>query len=373
MKRIRKIIVRVVFGVLALLVLFAVVVVVFVNVAPQFGQPPEGTDLERMEQSPHYENDGFVNLIPTSLGPFSEMMKTLPELLNGGGEPNEKLPTRFGSELNPPVDSLCFVTWYGHSSFLIEMDGRRILIDPMLSEYPAPVRMGAKRFGYEEPIPIESLTDIDAMILSHDHYDHLDYETVLTLADEVDHFYTALGVGSHLKHWGISGERITELDWWEVATAGPIELVACPSRHFSGRGLTDRWKTQWASWVIKGRNQNLYFSGDGGYGPHFKEIGERHGPFDLAMMECGQYFRVWKEIHLMPEESVQAGIEVKGEVLMPIHWGSFKLAPHDWKDPIERFKAESVRLDVTCIHPYIGERFSVGRDFPQTEWWNDVN
>lgn len=373
MKKIRKLLIRALIGVLVLTTVFAIAVVVFVNVAPQFGQPPFGADLKRMQESPNYKKDGFVNLIPTSLGPFSEMMKTLPELLRSGGEPTEDLPTRFDFNTTHPVDSLCFVTWYGHSSFLIEMDGQRILIDPMLSEYPSPIAFGTKRFGLDMPIPIASLTNIDVMILSHDHYDHLDYETVLTLADEVGHFYTALGVGSHLKHWGILADRITELDWWESATAGPLELVACPSRHFSGRGLTDRWKTQWASWVIKGQYQNLYFSGDGGYGPHFKEIGERHGPFDLAMMECGQYFRVWKHIHLMPEESVLAGTEVKGKLLMPIHWGSFKLAPHHWKDPIERFKLECERRSVPWVHPYVGERFCLGRDFPQTEWWHNVN
>lgn len=373
MKRTRKIFIRVFVGLLMLFVLFGLVVVIFVNTAPQFGQPPAGSDLERMQQSPHYENNGFVNLITTSLGPFTEMMKTLPEMLRAGGEPTDILPTRFEQSSTNSEDSLCFVTWYGHSSFLIEMDGQRILIDPMLSEYPSPLPFGTKRFDYQQAIPIDLLTDIDVVILSHDHYDHLDYKTVLSLADEVEHFYTALGVGSHLKHWGIPQERITELDWWENTSTGPLELVACPSRHFSGRGLTDRWKTQWASWVIKGRHQNLYFSGDGGYGPHFKEIGERFGPFDLAMMECGQYFHVWKDIHLMPEESVKAGIEVKGKLLMPIHWGSFKLAPHNWRDPIDRFRAECIRMDVPCIHPYIGERFCLGHDYPVTQWWQDIN
>lgn len=364
---------RIMLGLLLLLALIAAGVVLFVNLAPQFGKAPNGADLERIKTSPHYKEDGFANLTPTSLGPFSEMMKTLPEMLRSAGEPEDELPTRFDQNTSNTIDSLCFITWYGHSSFLIEMDGQRILIDPMLTDYPSPLPMGTKRFAYDQAIPIEQIKNIDVVILSHDHYDHLDYETVLAIAGEVKHFYTALGVGSHLKHWGIPEERITELDWWESVETGPLELVACPSRHFSGRALNDRWKTQWASWVIKGRHQRLYFSGDGGYGSHFQEIGKRFGPFDLAMMECGQYFRVWKHIHLMPEESVQAGIELRADLLMPVHWGAFKLAPHSWKDPIERFTAESARLEIPCIHPYIGQRFNLGVDFPRDPWWEGMD
>lgn len=372
MKKTLKIVRRTAIALVLLIVLIMFAAVVFVNMAPQFGLPPKGDHLKSISQSPNFQNGRFVNLIPTGLGPFSEMMKTLPEMLSGGGEPVDDLPTRFGQNNELPTDSLCFVTWYGHSSFLIEMDGQRILIDPMFSEYPSPVSFGTRRFKYQQPIDIELLNDIDVVIISHDHYDHLDYGTIRALADKTNHFYTALGVGSHLQHWGIDKSRITELDWWQQAEAGPLQLAACPSRHFSGRGLTDRWKTQWASWVIKGSKHNLYFSGDGGYGPHFKEIGQRFGPFDFAMMECGQYFRVWKEIHLMPEESVQAGTEVGAALLMPIHWGAFKLAPHHWKDPVERFKAESRRLNVPYVHPFIGERFCLGRDYPQTEWWMSV-
>ncbi len=373
MKRTVRIVKRLFLVVIVLVGLLALAVFIFVNTSPQFGQPPEGADLERIRQSPHYNSDGFVNLIETSLGPFSEMMKSIPEMLFGpAGEPDSALPVRFGESPSSAIDSLCYITWYGHSAFLIEMDGQRILIDPMLGETPAPLPFGSDRFKYERPIPIEELTNIDIVILSHDHYDHLDYPTILAIKEEVEHFYTALGVGSHLKSWGVPAEQITELDWWQSADADGIALVACPSRHFSGRGLTDRWKTQWASWVVKGAYQNLYFSGDGGYGPHFAEIGEQHGPFDLAMMECGQYFHAWKQIHMMPEESVRAGLELGGELLMPIHWGAFKLAPHDWKDPILRFTAEAERLQVPVVHPYIGERFCLGLDFPRSAWWSEV-
>lgn len=247
-----------------------------------------------------------------------------------------------------------------------------MLIDPMLSEYAAPIDFGSKRFPYKEPIPIEELTDIDAMILSHDHYDHLDYKTVLALADEVGHYYTALGVGSHLKYWGVAEGDITELDWYEEAELDGLTFIAAPSRHFSGRGLTDRFTTQWASWIVKSAHQNIYFSGDGGYGDHFLEIGEKYGPFDIAFMECGQYNKAWPEIHMMPEQSVQAGLDVRAEVIMPIHWGAFQLAIHEWTDPIIRFKAAADSLKVPVMHPYIGERVILGEAHSTDEWWNEI-
>jgi L-ascorbate metabolism protein UlaG (beta-lactamase superfamily) len=373
MKRFWKLLKRTLLILTILVVAITVGVVLFVYTAPQFGQSPQGEDLERISKSPHFKDGQFVNLIVTKMGSFSEMMSTMPGFIFGENqEPKDTLPVRFGENQEAIIDTNCYITWYGHSAFLFEMDGKRILIDPMLGETAAPVSFGSKRFPYEKPIPIGDLTDIDVLILSHDHYDHLDYETIIRLKDEVGHFYTALGVGSHLKSWGIPEAKITELDWWKSAELENMELIACPARHFSGRALVDQNTTQWASWVIKGRYQNIYFSGDGGYGPHFKEIGEKHGPFDLALLECGQYNNAWKAIHMMPEESVQAGIDVKAKLIMPIHWGAFKLAVHEWTEPIKRFKAESIRLKAPMIHPFIGERFSLEHELPRVEWWKTV-
>jgi L-ascorbate metabolism protein UlaG (beta-lactamase superfamily) len=369
-KKIFKLIKRLFLGLGILLALFIIAVSIFVNTQPQMGKAPEGADLERISQSPNYGDGEFINLIETSMGSFSEMMSTMPDFIFGeGGTPEEPMPVKFGENTTPAIDSLCFVTWYGHSAFLFEIEGKRILIDPMLGEHSSPVSFATPRFPYEKPIPIEELTDIDAIILSHDHYDHLDYPTIVKLKEETKHFYTALGVGSHLMHWGVDESKITELDWWQNALHDSIEIIACPARHFSGRGFTDRNATQWASWVIKGKYQNLYFSGDGGYGPHFKEIGEKHGPFDLAMLECGQYNEAWEAIHMMPEQSVQAGIDVQGKLLMPIHWGGFELSVHTWTEPIIRFKAENDKLGTNMVHPFIGERFELGKDYPTEEWW----
>ena len=268
---------------------------------------------------------------------------------------------------------MIYVTWYGHSAILLEIEGKRILIDPMLGPAASPVPFLTKRFEYEDPIDLDDIVDIDAVLISHDHYDHLDYPTISKIKDKVGHFYTALAVGEHLKHWGISSDKITELDWWQTSKIGHIELVATPARHFSGRGVTDRNKTQWASWVILGRHNRVYFSGDSGYAPHFSEIGDKYGPFDFTMMECGQYNEMWEAIHMMPEQTIQAHIDLKGKIMMPIHWGAFNLSLHDWTDPIERAKAEADRLGVTLLSPYIGDRFVIekeGPEEPNANWWS---
>lgn len=357
--------------ILVMLCLFAGILT-FISLAPQFGKPPSGEDLVSISASPNYTNGQFVNLVETSMD-FD--VSDMPGLLYSfifppeGKNPIKPIPTQWETEITYDNDSLAKLTWFGHSAVMLEIDGKTILIDPMLGPASAPVSFLTKRFDYEEPIKIANLPHIDAIIISHDHYDHLDYVSILELKEKTDHFFTALGVGSHLEHWGVSREQITELDWWEQFEYRGLSFSAAPARHFSGRGILDRNKTQWASWAVKGTRQNIYFSGDGGYGPHFKEIGKRLGPFDLAMVECGQYNELWKAIHMMPEESVQAGIDVRGEVLMPIHWGAFDLAPHVWQDPIVRFTDEAKKLKVDYVTPIIGDRFTIGLDNPRPTWW----
>lgn len=353
--------------------LVAIVVIgglIFVNTSKQFGQRPEGEDLNRISNSPLFKDNKFENPIETTTANFRAALRALPRFLSlKNGSPEKELPVKFGEDDRPQVDSSCFVTWYGHSAFLIEIEGKRILIDPMLGEIASPLPIGSKRFKYERPILIDEIDNIDIMIISHDHYDHLDYESILTLKDRVQSFVTPLGVGSHLKSWGVDADKISELDWWDEKSLFGIRLVAAPARHFSGRGITDNNATLWASWIIEAESNKLYFSGDGGYGPHFKEIGEKEGPFDLAMMECGQYDSAWANIHMMPEETALASTDVEAKVAMPIHWGAFLLGIHPWTDPIERFTAESKRLGQNIIHPMIGQRFKVGEDFPRPLWW----
>ncbi|WP_025761896.1 MBL fold metallo-hydrolase [Dyadobacter tibetensis] len=363
---------RGVLGLIILLVLMTIGGALFMYTSPEFGQSPEGEDLERMRKSRHYADNKFRNIVDTSTGDVWEALKSMPTMMFGEKVgPVRPLPTAFEKDAHSTTDSdtSVYITWYGHSAFLIELAGKRILIDPMLGDVAAPVPFGTRRFAYQNPIPLEELNGIDLIIISHDHYDHLDYPTIAKLKDRVGHFITPLGVGSHLKAWGIAAENITELDWWENTNREGISFTACPSRHFSGRGFSDRDATQWASWVLSTDSRKLYFSGDGGYGKHFSEIADRFGTFDFAMLECGQYNKAWSEIHMMPEETVQAGLDLHTALAMPIHWGAFRLAPHAWTDPITRFSKSADQKGLSYIVPIIGQRFELGKDYPRSQWW----
>ncbi len=358
--------------IIGLIIVLAVGIAIFINVAPQFGQVPQGEDLERVKKSEHFEDGVFVNLIETKMDiPLSKIPGMMWGFLSPGENksPSKSLPTEFNHQANTAPDSTALITWYGHSAVLLKIDGKVILIDPMLGPAASPVSFMTNRFNYEEPIDLKEIPKVDAIIISHDHYDHLDYPSIVELKDKTDHFFTALGVGSHLEKWGVDKEAITELDWWQDVEYQGLKFTAAPARHFSGRGILDRNKTQWASWAVQGKKQNIYFSGDGGYGPHFKEIGEKLGPFDFAMMECGQYNKMWEAIHMMPEQSVQAGIDVQGKILMPIHWGAFDLSLHTWTDPVQRFTKEAKRLKVEYTTPVIGKEFNVAVQQPQQYWW----
>ncbi|GAA4834783.1 MBL fold metallo-hydrolase [Algivirga pacifica] len=361
-------------SVLALLGIVLIVGTLFLNLSPQFGGTATAEQIVRYEESGHYQEGIFVNQEPTSVGgPSWDLINEM--LFTEAVQAPEKAPEVIS--LDPALvaqpDSITRLTWFGHSAFLLEIEGKHILLDPMLGDTPSPAPLpGPKRFSRELPIEIEELPYIDAVVISHDHYDHLDYESILQMKDKVGAFFTPLGVGIHLEAWGIETDKIHELNWWESYEYKGLTLVSTPSRHFSGRGLLDRFKTFWSSWVIKGEKENIFFSGDGGYGTHFKEIGEKYGPFDIAMMECGQYNTHWKEIHMMPEETVQATLDVKGKLLLPIHWGAFTLSLHDWREPVIRASKKAKELNVPMTTPKIGETITFdGRDYPVTRWWEE--
>ncbi len=373
MKIILKTIMIVPLVIIGLIVVLFTGISVYMSLVPQTGSPPAGEHRETISQSPHYRDGQFVNLVETKMDmSFKNILKTLWEFTTFTGlDPKGPLPVKSGNS-GSGVDTMVYITWYGHSAFLVEMEGKRILLDPMFGPAASPFSFTGQRYPYQEPIDLESFTDIDAVIISHDHYDHLDYSSIMYLKDHTKHFYLPLGVGSHFKHWGIDEAQYSEIAWWDSTQLGALTFIAAPARHFSGRAFLDRNKTQWASWVIKGRDKRIYFSGDGGYADHFKTIGDRYGPFDFTMLECGQYHERWAAIHMMPEETFQANIDLRGKVMMPIHWGAFTLALHNWTDPAVRVTEAAREKGIPVATPYIGERFSVGGPVPQTKWWESV-
>lgn len=375
LKKILKMTGLLIVGIIALLL---VVTIVFVNTSPQFGGKPTKEQKLAYAQTGHYENGKFVNQIP------SEMeigIKDFPSLLykqfknDPDRQPSEKFDVQNidSLEIERKPDSITRLTWFGHSTFLLEIAGKKILLDPMFGDVPAPhPLLGKSRYSKGLPIEIEKLPMIDAIIMSHDHYDHLDYGSIMQLKEKTEQFYMPLGVGAHFKKWGVEADRIHELDWWDEITLDSLKFTCTPARHFSGRGFSDRAATLWASWVIQSTDKNIYFSGDSGYGPHFKEIGERFGSFDYAMMECGQYNQQWQAIHMMPEETIQAALDVRAKITQPIHWGAFTLAYHSWTDPIERASKEAVRKNVSLCTPAIGEAVLIGDQHPARRWWEQV-
>jgi L-ascorbate metabolism protein UlaG (beta-lactamase superfamily) len=358
----------------SVMLLIAVIGFLFIKTSPQFGGKHTSEDIARYKASGHYAKGKFMNLTPTVLDmSFSAIVNMLKDFAKGNPNKSPKfdLPVEHIDSTNIANNTEARLIWFGHSAFLLQLDDKNILIDPMLGNTPAPhPTLGSNRFSKSLPIDIEKQPQIDAIIISHDHYDHLDYGSIQQLKEKTKKFFVPLGVGAHLESWGIAKENIKEHNWWDESTFEGIQLAFTPSRHFSGRGLGDNATTLWGSWVIKGKNKNIYFSGDGGYGPHFKEIGDKYGPFDFAMMECGQYNDKWAQIHMMPEETAQAALDVNTKLMMPIHWGAFTLALHDWNDPVIRVtkKAEELKMPITV--PKIGEIITLdNQNISTNKWW----
>lgn len=272
------------------------------------------------------------------------------------------------SALDAVSDTLRFVK-LGHSSLLIDLDGKRFLIDPVFSERASPVQwLGPKRF---HPVPIDParLPHIDAVVISHSHYDHLDKTSILNLQSRVGVYLVPQGVGEILTDWGIPAEQVIEKNWWQSTRIGDVELVATPAQHFSGRGLFDRDETLWASWVLKGKNQRVFFSGDTGYFPGFKAIGETHGPFDVAFIEAGAYNPAWRDMHMMPEDSIQAFEDVNANLMIPVHNGTFDLSIHAWGDPMEQMSQLAQSHEINYLLPMVGDVINPHQLPAQVAWW----
>jgi L-ascorbate metabolism protein UlaG (beta-lactamase superfamily) len=347
-----------------------------------FGKAAAGERLERMRRSPNYKGDRFENLVQTDVTvKGASFWKMLSEYRNRPADtaPAGKLPSVI-TDLRALPDQGVWVVWFGHSSYLLKVEGVTILVDPVFSGNASPVPWFAKAFGGTEVYGVSQMPDIDLLLLTHDHYDHLDYKTVRVLAGKAGRVCTSLGVGAHLESWGVAAEKIVELDWWEswswagARGDGGLTLTAAPARHFSGRGFK-RGGTLWSSFVLKGRGHSLYLGGDSGYEQHFREIGERFGPFELAVLECGQYGKNWPFIHMMPEQTVQAALDLRAAALMPVHWGKFTLALHPWNEPIRRLVAAFAAVakggkGLQLATPMIGQPVVIGGPFPDACWWD---
>lgn len=257
----------------------------------------------------------------------------------------------------------------GHSTVLFKLDGKFWITDPVFAERVSPVSFtGPKRF-HVPPLARDDLPEIEAVILSHDHYDHLDQATVLAIEPRVKHFLAPLGVGDRLIAWGIPAEKVQQLDWWEEAQIGSVSLIATPAQHFSGRSLTDRNTTLWASWVVKTPSTRIFLSGDSGYFDGFKTIGDRYGPFDVTLIENGAYNEAWADIHMQPEQTLQAHLDLRGKTLVPIHNGTFDLALHAWTEPLERIVGIAKDKKVALSTPRVGERLDIRQPSDGVAWW----
>ncbi len=339
------------------------------------GKDPSGERLKKIEGSSNYRDGIFQNvsetLVMTGRGDFFKALRkflTKPKtVIPPGSLPSVKTNLKNLPDGNPVL------VWFGHSSYLIKINGKHILVDPVFSGYASPFKMkSAKSFDGSNVYSVDDMPDIDILLITHDHYDHLDYTTVKKLDKKTKHIITSLGVGSHLEYWGFDSNKVTELDWHNsTEKIEGIKFTAAPARHFSGRSFK-RAKTLWSSFILKTKDFSMYLGADSGYDTHFKEIGEKHGPFDLAILESGQYNEMWKPIHMMPEETVQASLDLKAKTLLPVHWAKFSLSLHPWNEPIERLikKAEELKVEITT--PMIGEPIIIGEKCPNKLWWRDV-
>ncbi|MFF0109400.1 MBL fold metallo-hydrolase [Streptomyces hirsutus] len=362
-----------------------------------FGADPTGERMARIRRSPHYRDGVFQNPEgPTRLRPpgsSRDLAKTyFDKDTRSRRAPHGALPvhaTTLADLARPPASGLR-LTWMGHSSVLAEIDGRRVLFDPVWGERCSPFPFAGPKRLHPVPLPLAALGPVDVVVISHDHYDHLDLPTVKALAGTDTLFAVPLGVGAHLEHWGVSADRLRELDWHEATGIGGLTLTATPARHFCGRGLRNTQHTLWASWVVAGEEHRVYHSGDTGYFDGFKDIGATHGPFDATMIQIGAYSDFWPkghsdpipgpgswpEIHMNPAEGLQAHLDLQqgrpGGVLLPIHWGTFNLAPHPWAEPGEWTMAAADAVGQPAAFPVPGLPFEPAGELPAEPWWRGV-
>jgi len=339
-----------------------------------FGTKPTGARLEKIRQSPNFKDGAFRNIHPTEVTlPGVSFTRMLKDYLKSpkSVRPAETIPM-YMSDLKHLEAETPAVVWLGHSSYFIKSRDFTILVDPVLFGNASPVSLFGKPFKGTNTYKPEEFPEIDLLLLTHDHYDHLNYETITQLGTKIKQVVAPLGVGAHLEEWGLRPSIITELDWWEEYDVTPgIRVTATPARHFSGRGLK-RGNTLWASYVLQLHGNKLFLGGDSGYDDQFAKIGARQGPFDLAILECGQYGANWPFIHMMPEQSVQAAKDLGANMLLPVHWGKFVLSNHSWKEPIQRLIKAAAVADIRVTAPGMGIPYRIGAEPYTHKWWETI-
>lgn len=345
------------------------IIALYVNLHPTFGDSPNEETLVKMKASKHYHNGTFYNLVPTSMMTSSSEETDYSSITDYFFPPEDKNPVvpLPSKKIDATKIKDGTITWLGHASVMVKTAGLTIVTDPVYNN-ASPISIGGKPFELENSFHLEDLPKVNVIVISHDHYDHLEYEGIEGYASQVDQFFVPLGVKAHIVKWGVNENKILEMDWYETTTYRGVNFTLVPSRHFSGRGITNGYSTLWGGWVFKSDTHNVFFSGDSGYFDEFKNIGNKYGPFDIAFIDSGAYDESWATVHMMPEQSVQASIDVKANVYLPIGWSRYDLAPHYWDDPIIRATKESEKRNVAIATPLIGQTFTLD-NIPQDKWW----
>lgn len=376
MKRFLKILKRTFIILLSIIAIVVITALLYMR-KDKFGKLPTGERLEKIKKSPNYKDGKFRNQVelPTISKGYS-MMGELSKTIFGKSEriaPVDSLPSVKTDLLSLPLDSN-LVVWFGHSSLYMQLDGKRILIDPVFSGSASPIPGSVKAYKGTDVYKPADMPEIDYLFISHDHYDHLDYETVLALKNKVKYVVCGLGTGAHFEYWGYTKDQILERDWYEdVKVDSNYTIHILPTHHDAGRGFT-RAQSLWVAFLIESPTMKVFYSGDGGYDPMFKEIGDKYGVVDLAIMECGQYNKAWQSVHKLPDEVKQATIDIHAKRLLPVHHSKFTLARHPWDEPLKEMTAMAKDAPYTLATPMIGEIVYLNKpEQTFTQWWLGLN